>query len=211
MPRPTRWAVAAALSFAIIGVAAAFPPAWLEEVAASLAAPDREQIQAREAHWRGLDASGRQALEQRHARWQSLPLARRRELHDAWQAWVSLSATERTALREAARQRAWLPRDEQLALRAEFDALDASERRGWLLGPELGRDWPALQPLVAYVPPRQREALLRTLRQMDPLQRADLGVLVQRTPPQQRPALRQELLDTPLAQRAQWLRARMGG
>ena len=95
------------------------------------------------------------------------------------------------------------------ALRAQFDALDASARHGWRLGPSLGLDYPRLQPLLAQVPADEHEALLRTLRAMDPAQRDKLAVLVQRTPPQARAALRRELVSTSDANRAAWLLLRL--
>jgi hypothetical protein len=55
------------------------------------------------------------------------------------------------------------------------------------------------------VPGAQREPLLEALRALGPQQRADLGVLAQRTPPQDRDRLRRELLDTPPARRGAWL------
>ena len=94
-------------------------------------------------------------------------------------------------------------------MRAQFDALDASQRRGWRLGPTLGADYEKLQPLLAYVPPAQRLPLLASLRAMTAEQRAELAVLAQRTPPQDRQALRAELLAQPGAQLESWLQRKL--
>ncbi|HEX2083840.1 MAG TPA: hypothetical protein VHF86_10210, partial [Xanthomonadaceae bacterium] len=92
-----------------------------------------------------------------------------------------------------------------LDLRARFAQLDESRRHGWLLGPQLGADWERLQPLLMQVPAGQREPLLAALRGMSAQQRADLGVLAQRTPPQDRDRLRRELLAQRPADRGRWL------
>ena len=102
-----------------------------------------------------------------------------------------------------------LPADEQAALRARFDALDASVRHGWLLGPDLGADYPRLHPLIAQVPEDARATLLDALRGLDSQARDDLAVLAARTPPQSRAGLRVELLATPAPRRARWLRRRV--
>jgi len=125
-----------------------------------------------------------------------------------WAAWEALDATEQAQVRAAAEAFRALPPSEQAALRARFAALDAMERHGWLLGPALGADWPALQPLFGYVTEGEREPLLDALRALAPHQRAQLTALSRRTPPQQRAALRLELLAQPPAQRADWLARR---
>src|SRR3546814_7333971 len=94
-----------------------------------------------------------------------------------------------------------LPPARQQELRAKYDALDGSERRGWMLGPVLGADYPKLHSLVSQVPTEQREALLAALRALSPEGRDDLAVLAQRTPPQERDALRTELLAQPESHR----------
>lgn len=156
-----------------------------------------------------LAPAQREALQRRVAEWEGLPEAMRRERREAWQAWRALPAAERDRMRAA--REAWraLPVAEQQALRARFDALDAGIRRGWLLGPVLGADWPRLHALFAQVPPADREALLDALRALPPQARADLGVLAQRTPPQDRDALRRELMSQAPVQRAAWLRRRV--
>ena len=96
----------------------------------------------------------------------------------------------------------------QARLRADFAALDAMERRGWLLGPALGADFFALQPLLGFVPEDEREPLLAALRALAPEQRALLGEMARRTPPAGREALRRELLATAPASRSAWLEQR---
>src|SRR3546814_9051813 len=95
-------------------------------------------------------------------------------------------------LRAAAKAYSALQPDRQQELRAKYDALDGSERRGWMLGPVLGADYPKLHSLVSQVPTEQREALLAALRALSPEGRDDLAVLAQRTPQQERDALRSE-------------------
>src|SRR5690606_10226070 len=101
----------------------------------------------------------------------------------------------------AAKAYSALPPDRQQELRAKYDALDGSERRGWMLGPVLGEVYPKLHALVSQVPPDQRDALLSALRALSPEGRDDLSVLARRTPPQARDVLRKELLAQPEAQR----------
>src|SRR5690606_7491582 len=136
-------------------------------------------------------------LAQRRDAWDALPHAERGERRERWQAWRELPAGERAALRASALRFAALAPDGQAALRARFDALDASIRHGWLLGPDLGADYPRLHPLVAQVPPDARAALLDALRGLDAQAREDLAVLASRTPPQARAELRVELLASP--------------
>ncbi|MDH5834288.1 DUF3106 domain-containing protein [Luteimonas kalidii] len=156
-----------------------------------------------------LSPADRAALERRAEAWEALPEPMRRERRETWLAWRALPADERARM-HAARE-AWLalPVAEQQALRARFDALDAGLRRGWLLGPVLGADWPQLHALFAQVGPDERDALLDALRALPPQARADLGVLAQRTPPQERAALREALMAQPPAQRGAWLRRRV--
>ena len=146
---------------------------------------------------------------QRLAGWNALPLDEREDRRARYQAWLQLEEAERTRLRAVAAEIANFPPQRRQALRVQFDALDASQRRGWRLGPTLGADYEKLQPLLAYVPPGQRLPLLTTLRSMTAEQRAGLAVLAQRTPPQDREALRGELLALSPAQVAAWLRRRL--
>ena len=176
---------------------AAAPPPVAHDPASTR--PPRERLDA-------LDAAQRAELAQRRDLWDALPTAERGERRERWMAWRALSTAERAELRAAAARHAALAPDAQAGLRARFDALDASVRHGWLLGPTLGADYPRLHPLFAQVPADAREALLEALRGLDAQARDDLAVLAARTPPQARAALRVELLATPPAQRARWLR-----
>ena len=156
-----------------------------------------------------LSPPQREALQRRYEAWHALPETMRREQREAWQAWQALPADERARMQAARETWRALPIARQQALRAQFDTLDIGLRRGWLLGPTLGADWPRLHALFAQVPPEARESLLATLRALPPQALADLGVLAQRTPPQAREDLRRELLAQPPAQRASWLRRRV--
>ncbi len=130
------------------------------------------------------------------------------QLRERQAAWEALDATVQARLRQVASAFAGLPVEQQHTLRAQFAALDALERHGWLLGPELGSEYWALQPLFGYVPDAQRAALLGLLRTLPAEQREHLALLSQRTPPQERAALRRELLAQGADTRAAWLRQR---
>lgn len=123
----------------------------------------------------------------------------------AARAWAQLDAAAQAGLREAALRFAGLPADEQASLQRRFAALDRMERRGWRFGPDLGDDWPGLQPWLGFVPEDERDPLLRILRAMDSAQRAQLAELLRRQSPAGRIELRQELLAIPAARRAGWL------
>lgn len=207
MRRDLALALAAALLPALwLGaVAAQALPEALQDRIGNLPAAQRERLQQRAATLAAMSPEQRQQLERRIADWQTLAPDERRVQRERWQAWQALPDDERTRLQAAALAFAALPVQEQLDLRARFAQLDDSARRGWLLGPVLGADWETLQPLLMHVPEAQREPLLETLRALGPQQRADLGVLAQRTPPQDRDRLRRELLDTPAARRSAWL------
>ncbi|WP_374012432.1 hypothetical protein [Pseudoxanthomonas koreensis] len=126
-------------------------------------------------------------------------------------AWRQLDAGTRAQLREVAAALDALPADERDTLRARFAALDAIERRGWLLGPVLGADYPGLHPLLGYVAADERAPLLATLRAMTPEQRARLAELARRAAPAVRDRLRRELMAQPPAQLDAWLERRSQG
>lgn len=181
------------------------PPA-LQEHASSLP-PDQARLMARRhALLQAMPAGAVRALREDVARWEALPLPEQRARRDAWQAWGRLSGQDRARMRAAAAAHAAMPREQRAALAEAFAALDELEQRGWLLGPELGADWPALHPLFALVPPDQQEELLAVLMSMDAVERDDLGIVAQRTPPGERDALRDALLSTPAENRGPWLR-----
>src|SRR5690606_28368818 len=112
---------------------------------------------------------------------------------EATVAWAGLDPAEQASLREAAGRFAALPAAEQDALRGRFAALDRMERRGWLFGPELGRDWPRLQPWVGYVPEEERAPALSALPAMDSGQRERLAEVLRRQSPAGRIELRPEM------------------
>jgi hypothetical protein len=197
-----------ALAGAVGALAQALPEGMRARIA-QLPAAQRDLLYAREATLRAMDDAGRRAFDARRAEWKALPDAERRERRERWQAWATLPATDRARMHTAAASFNALPVQAQLDLRARYAQLDEADRRGWLLGPALGADWPVLQPLLLQVPPVQRAPLLQALRAMTPQQRADLGVLAQRTPPQGRDQLRQQLLAQPAARRGAWLVAQL--
>lgn len=169
----------------------------------------RAQLQQRAGVWTGWNEAQREAYSQRLEQWESLPRAERDARRERYRAWQALPASERSQLQAVAAGYRSLPAERQQALRAQFDGLDSSERRGWMLGPVLGADYPALQPLLAQVPASEHAPLLQVLRAMTPVQRRDLAVLVQRTPPQGRAQLRRELVSTAAGNRDKWLWGRL--
>lgn len=126
-------------------------------------------------------------------------------------AWLRLPAAQQSALRQSAAAFAALPASEQAALRARFAQLSGDEQRGWRLGPVLGRWYPALQPLLAYVPEQERDELLRLLHSMSHAELEVLARLAFSTPPQARAALRAALLRQPPNQRLIWMMAQLEG
>ena len=188
--------------------AQSLPPGLLER-AQALPAPTGAELQRHAAMLAAMTPGQRAAFRQRVVEWDAQVPARQRERREAWQAWLALPVPERERVQAAASAYAALPAERQQALRAQYDALDGSDQRGWLLGPVLGVDYPKLHALVAQVPATQRDALLAALRSLSPQGRADLAVLAQRTPPQARDALRTQLLAVPMPQRDAWLRERL--
>jgi len=208
-PERTRMqALVAALLLSAGAGAQSLPPALLEK-ATMLPAPTRAELQRHAATLAAMTPAQREAFARRVAEWDAQVPALQRERREAWQAWQALPETEHRRLRAAAVAYAALPPDRRQELRAQYDTLDGSERRGWLLGPTLGADYPKLHSLVSQVPSGQRDALLAALRALSPEGRADLAVLAQRTPPHERQALRTRLLEQPEPERDAWLRDRL--
>ncbi|WP_052690082.1 hypothetical protein [Xanthomonas sp. GPE 39] len=131
------------------------------------------------------------------------------QVHERQLAWQALEPATQVRLRQAVTTFAALPVEQQHALRAQFAEMDAIERRGWLLGPELGAEFWTLQPLFGYVPDAQRQTLLSLLRRMPAEQRAHLMLLSQRTPPQDRAGLLKDLLAQSNDSRETWLHQRV--
>lgn len=209
--RRRRFAVrgrAAALTLllvALAGPAAQALPPDLDQALARLPADAQARLRANGGRWDGWNEDQRREFGRRAAQWGELSPAQRGERRERYQAWQALSGEERAQLQAAAARFAALPPEQQQALRARFEAIDRSERRGWLLGPSLGADYPALQPLLAQLPQAQHAAMLAALRGLSAQQRKDLAVLVQRTQPQDRERLRAGLLGASAAQRGAWL------
>ncbi len=162
------------------------------------------------ARWSALPESQRARVAARAQAWDALPPAERARRRDRYQAWRALDESQRVQLRAAAQAFAALPPEEQARLRTLYEQQDLLQRRGWQLGPQLGADWPRLQPLFAYVSADERAALLTLLRQADASQRDDLAALAQRIPPQERAAFRRALLRVEPARRGEWLHQRRG-
>jgi hypothetical protein len=209
VPRPERMRALVA-GVLLSGALAAFAAPSLEPWLQRLPEEDQAALRARAAQWRGWSPAERDAFLERMAIWDDRDVGARADLRARWQAWSELDAVDRAMVRGAHARFDALPAATQEALRARFAELDASAQRGWLLGPRVGADYPALQPLLAHVPGEDRLPLLRVLRAMSASERADLAVLVQRTPPAARDDLRRGLLSTSDGNRAAWLRLRLG-
>ncbi len=155
------------------------------------------------------DARARaRALARRMRQWDALPPPIRGARRAHWQAWRVLNARERVQLRTIAQRFQPMSADARLALQERFAAQSPDARTGWWLGPRMGRDWPRVAALFAYVDAGERTALLRLLRESSAEEIDALERLAQGTPPEARTGLRGELLMVPRAQRAAWLRAR---
>lgn len=211
MRRSSRCGLVLCLLGAAAATALAAPPglADFERVLPLLQPAERSRLQQRASTWRNWSAQQRAAHAARTAAWDALPASERGERRERYLAWRALPSDEQARVLRARDEFAALEPARREVLRARFAALDGSERRGWRLGPSLGADYPALQPLLAQVPPEQHEPLLRALRAMEPRQRIDLAALAQRTPPNERGALRRELLSTSAANREAWLQDRL--
>lgn len=212
--RRSRYAALGALALAVAALAVpaqtAGPAlAGFERVLPLLQPPDRERLQQRARLWQRWTAAERNAQIERIRAWDTLPAGERGERRERYLAWKALPPAERARLQAAHAAFVALPPPRQQALRARFDALDRSDMRGWRLGPDLGADYPTLQPLLAHVPADEHAPLLRALRSTTPQQRADLAALVQRTPPQERDVLRRELASTAASNRDDWLYERL--
>lgn len=136
----------------------------------------------------------------------ALDPAQLRELRSRYAQWQALPESERARIRDAARRVAALPAAQQQALRARFEEQDQRFRDGWLLGPQLGQQFPKLQGLFGYLPADQRMPALAALRQLNDGQLAQLTLIAQRTPPQERDRVRDEFLGLAPAARDVWLK-----
>jgi hypothetical protein len=173
---------------------------------ATLPTSIQAQLQQRQVRWQSLTPEQRTQLQQRMVLWDSLPADEREERRARYAAWRALDEPVRARLRAAAERFASLPPEQQRRLRDHYDGLDRMQRIGWRLGPELGADFPRLQPLFGFVSEDERQPLLTLLRQLNAEQRDDLAVLAQRIPPQDRAAFRKALLQVAPEQRGAWLK-----
>lgn len=148
-------------------------------------------------------------LAERLRDWDRLPPRRRGADRAAWSEWQALTETERASLRATAARYEALPPTDRQALRERYAALPFDAHRGWHLGPQLGRDWPRIVALFAFIEPAQRAPLLQLLRDASPGEIDALARLAQTTPPEARARLRAELLAQPAMRRAGWLDAQL--
>ena len=137
-------------------------PQWLFAAGPEALADAQALQDQRAARLQAMSSEQRVQFGQRLAEWKARPLAEREDRRARYQAWLQLEEAERERLRAVATEIATFPPQRQQVLRAQFEALDANQRRGWRLGPTLGADYEKLQPLLAYVPAAQRSPLLAT-------------------------------------------------
>lgn len=180
-------------------------PAPLGELLSRLPDADAMRLRRHAVRWQAWSPPQRQAFAARVAAWDELDADARAQRREAWQAWRALPEPQRERIATMASGFAQRPEAERVELRKRFAGLPQEQRRGWLLGPALGADYPRLHPLLAQLPAEQQAPLLDVLHSMSAAQRQQLGVLVQRTPPQARDGLRQALIATPAERRQQWL------
>ncbi len=184
--------------------------AWLAtEAADALPAPPLAPAFADTASAVPAEPTPAASLSERMRAWDQLSPLQRARQRGALAEWQALPTEEQALLRRLAARFAALPSTEQQALRERYAALSFDAHRGWHLGPRLGRDWPRIGALFAYVEPGEREALLRLLRAASAEELDTLARLAQITPPEARAALRRELLAQLPAQRTAWLQARL--
>ena len=141
--------------------------------------------------------------------WNRADLRQTAWLRGAMAEWQALTEAERSTLRATAAQFHTLPLAQQQQLRQRYAQQTFDAHRGWHLGPQLGRQWPRIAPLFAYVDAGERDALLQLLRNASADDTDTLARLAQITPPEARADLRRELLALPAAQRSAWLQARL--
>lgn len=183
--------------------------AWLATEAADALPPPLAPAFPDTASAAAVDPLAGSDLSERIRAWDRLSPSQRAQQRGALEEWQALPAEEQALLGRLAARFAALPSAEQLALRERYASLSFDAHRGWHLGPRLGRDWPRIGALFAYVEPGEREALLRLLRAASAEELDTLARLAQITPPEARAALRRELLAQAPAQRAAWLQARL--
>jgi hypothetical protein len=149
------------------------------------------------------------ALARSAQRWNALPPRLRGLRRGHWQAWRALEPGERVQLRGIAQRHAQLSAQQRQALRVRFDAQSSDARAGWWLGPRLGRDWPRVAALFAFIDDGDRARLLQLLREASPDDIVALERLAQSTAPEDREALRREWLAQAKERRGTWLQARL--
>lgn len=141
--------------------------------------------------------------------WNRANLRQTAWLRGVWAEWQALPESERASLRTTAAHFFALPAQQQHTLRQRYATQSFDAHRGWHLGPVLGRNWPRIAALFAYIDPGEQQPVVHMLRQASPDDLDTLARLAQTTPPEHRAALRQSLLALPAAQRSTWLQAQL--
>jgi len=192
---------------------------------AQLPAALRGRLAAVESAWPALTPAEQAALLGRAQAWEAATAEQRAALFAAYAAWLARPALERSALRarlaewralEPGEQQAlavlaaeWraLPEVDRQALATAFATLPAATREDWGGGLRLGRQWPGLRPLLAFVPAGQQVALIEALAGLSDAERSALAERLATLGAAQRAALRAEVLAAAPAERSDLLRA----
>jgi hypothetical protein len=175
----------------------------------SLDTASRRRLLEQAADWDARDPAARAALVQALQAWDHLPAPERARRRDLLAAWQVLEPRERLRVAAAAGHFATRSVAEQTDLRLQFAALPDDTQQLWRLGPALGPDLSSIAPLFAFVPARERPALLSVLRTLDGDARRDLSELAPRLGEAERAQLRRDLAAAPPAQRAALIHARL--
>lgn len=177
---------------------------------AGLDAASRARLVEQATDWRDRDPAARTALLRALQDWDRLPATERARRREPMAAWQELGAVERAQVVAAAHAFAARGIGEQTDLRLQFGALPDDAQHLWRLGPALGPELTDIAPLFAFLPERERPALLAALRTLDLESRRRLALLAPRLSEAGRDELRRDLVRTPAAQRAALIASRVG-
>lgn len=198
-PQTLPWAQ---LPTALRGRLAAVETAW-----PALAPAEQSALLARAQAWEAATAEQRAALVAAYADWLARPALERSALRARLSEWRALEPGEQQALAVLAAEWRALPEVDRQDLAAAFASLPAGTREDWAAGLRLGRQWPGLRPLLAFVPAGQQVALIEALAGLSDAERNALAERLATLGAAQRAALRAEVLAATPAERSGLLRA----
>ena len=207
--RADRGGLVVLLALLLATTAVALPPSCAT-VCRNCRRPLQHTLLARDAQWQAMTPAQQQALRQRIAAWDAMPPAQRRERRDALAGVAGAAAggspagsRRRHRVRGAGRCRA-----AARCARNSRNSMPATTTAG-CSGPR----WAAVRAGCSRCCCRcRRRSACRcwtALRALTPAQRADLGVLAQRTPPLQRDALRRAAVVHRAVNRGGWLQSQL--